>query len=401
MTKSNHKSSLQILGERARMTRVYAHVCHLDAEILAAMPVTEAQAVRADPSGFIPQRPVHGATRVQTSGSTGVPSYVYRSNDEFRINGAGVSRRWSDLLGAGPHYVASLLNHDRSAAAQLVEQVCYAMPAVLARMNPYTPTGPLWTQLGFGLAEFRPTVIVSTPGVLIHVEHELRSMNLFDDLRQSVTTLLTLGATSTAAMRQRLSRSWGALAIDASYGGTEIGTVATGCRLGHLHALPERAHLEARLANGEVVALKPGIQGELVVTPYHHQHLVLLRYATGDRVTAFSCLCGVEGIALKIAGREEDKVLVSDRWVGPDEVESAIYGDPAVDDYQIETDFDWRIHAVRLTAMPGEERLIDVQSISSALDAEVIVVPALSSFVTTGGVVKSWRRTRAVRRTRR
>lgn len=387
---------------RASTTDAYAGRIVSPTSTFADWPITSAADVKADPLRYVTELTTP-SLRVATSGSTGSPTVVYRSLSEVRANAKGVAQRWLTLLPTGPHRVASLLDHNRSAAGVLVEHTVQELDAVTARLMPYTASGPNWKQFVEAMFEFRPTVVIATPGVLLDVEHELRALGVFDEIRSGVATLLTLGATNTPAMRRRLSRSWEALVTDGSFGGTEPGTLATGCRLGNLHSMVGRGHYEVVLGDGAVVPLAAGARGELVATPTIFTTFTLARYATGDRIDAFACPCGMDGVAFKVLGRSDDRIKVQGRWVDQAEIEQAVFGDPAVEDYQLVADLDDNLTRaeVSLFGTPALRPGTTAELVAENLGVHAIVIEAVTPMARSAGVVKSWVRTRVRREVNR
>jgi phenylacetate-CoA ligase len=381
-------------GGRAKTTRAYQGLNTLTLEVLAGLPVTEKFELRDNPGAFRTTHP--GAiVRFESSGTTGPPTVSYRTCQETLENAAAVAEEWRDLVG-GAHAILSLLDHNSAAAGVLIELIAHQLGLVLARSFPYGPAGPRFGRVAATLSELRPEIVVATPSELLDLEEALLKAGAFDDIRTSVRFLLLLGAPATPAMCSRISANWDAVAMPGSYGSTEVGTIATGCRAGSLHVLEGRFVLEVRDA-GSVVPLSVGSTGELIVTPLHSEATALIRYATGDTVSAVNCPCGRHSVALMVSGRADDQVLVGDRAVGPAEVEDAVFrlGGPAAADYFLEVGPDDRIRTVRILPLPGRED-VDLEAVATALQATVRLVDRVPSLARAGGAVKSWRRTRVV-----
>ena len=395
---SDQEQALVALLRRAREVDAYREVLGAPNQRFQDLPLTLSSEVKADPSRFRLEGTAP-ALRVATSGSTGTPTVVYRSIEEWKENARGIATRWARLLPPGPHRVASLLDHNRSAAGALVEHVSCELDATLARLMPYTPSGSNWRQLAEAFKEFEPTVVIATPGVLLDVEHQMRLLGEFEKIRNGAATILTLGATNTPAMRRRLNRAWEALVTDGSFGGTEAGTIATGCRLGNLHALAGRGVFEVTQDGKTAVPLAPGAQGQLVVTPTLFRGFILVRYVTGDQVEAFNCRCDLDGVAIRVLGRTDDRIKVRGHWLGQAEIEEAVFNDPVVEDYQLVADLDGNLTRVEVSLLPGSAASgsAAAEAIARSLGAKVVVIEAVSPLARTAGVVKSWVRTRVRR----
>ena len=388
--------------ERAASTSAYSNLSGRDIATFLRLPVTEKKLLREAPGRFMVPDVRGPALRVQTSGSAGTPVPVYRSSAEFDGNAHAVAERWAGLLTPGQHRVVSLLDHNAVAAGPLVERVAMSIGGVLARAYPYAASGPRYEAVGALFEEFRPDVVVGTPGEIVDIEDAWRRAGDFERVRTSVHAVLLLGAPATSGMRRRIASSWNSAVYDASYGSTEVGTIATGCADGHLHVLSKRFVLEVRTdeVSGALTPLVAGVAGELIVTPLHTLSMALVRYASGDRVSAFECPCGTDGLALRVLGRDDDVLFVGESRLGPEEIEGLIFADPSVQDYHLACSRDWQLHTVYLQPFPGQAEAVDVTAITAVWPIAVEVVARTPIYARSGGAVKSWRRTRAMRRSR-
>src|SRR4030095_10634976 len=62
----------------------------------------------------------------------------------------------------------------------------------------------------------------------------------------------------------------------------------------------------------EVLAIEPGVSGELVYTSLERECVPLVRFRTRDRVTILgtSCVCGRTSFKLRCIGRTDDMLIV-------------------------------------------------------------------------------------------
>ena len=385
----------EALASRAQSTSAYCSLPRLTRSALGAFPVTEKAQYKADPRAFASADLGSACLRMESSGTAGTPSVVYRTASEMTLNARAVAERWSGLFDRDPRRILSLVDHNWTAVGPLIELVAQELGAVLARGFPFGPHNGPRPGLIRAILEFRPDVVVATPGELLTLEGDWRRAEQFEELAGPVEKLLLLGEPITRALMARLERSWSAAAIAASYGSTETGTVATGCRDGALHVIDDRFVLEVR--DGEAIEpLRPGGRGELIVTPLRAEATILVRYATGDRIEAHACACGIPATGLRILGRFDDQVCVSGREMGPEEIEDLVFRTPFVQDYQLEVGPDDEVRALRLQLFPGTS-WSDRNTVASSVDLPVKFVPHIPEFARAGGVVKSWRRTRVVR----
>ena len=289
---------LEQIADWVAETAAYADLPRLNGSTIHEWPVTEKEVVKASPGRF--RTHAFPCTRITSSGSTGTPMPCYRTLTENQGNAAAVAEAWETLLG-DIERIVSVIDHNTAAAGQLLEAVSLLRGWTLSRGYPYRIGGARMDLLADAFVEFCPEVVMATPSGLVDIEEGWRSHDVFDEAKRSVTSLLMIGAPATRGMRARLARSWKAAALIASYGSTEVGTIACGCRYGQLHVLEGRHYLELR-QDGDVRPLEFGSPGELIVTPLYSEAMQFVRYATGDRVSVIACECGTDGRAIAVAG---------------------------------------------------------------------------------------------------
>ena len=359
------------------------------------VPITEKAAVRSDPARYFTDEVADARHRFETSGTSSTPMPIYRTAAEQASNVAAVRAALTDLFSGEPLKVVSLLNHNRKAVGALIEALFAGH--LLFRGFFFEPSGPQPEATGEVMREARMSVIVGTPGVVNELELALRDEGTFDATAATVKKILLLGEPVTPAGRDRIARAWGADALELSYGSSETTTIAVGCVEGHLHVLDDRFVLEVR--DGDAVSTAvPGSAGELIATPLNLGALALLRYATGDRVTfgpADECTCGSCAMTLRIAGRQDDLVVLPDgRSIGPAEVEHVAYTLAGAMDYQVLVDETGVVTGLRLQPFPGS--VVRRAAVRKELGVRTDVVEQVPGHARAGGVVKSWRRTRVV-----
>lgn len=383
------------LAALARGTSAYRLLPPLGPSTLGSFPVTEKAKYKADPRAFVSSAAEGACQRMESSGTGSVPSVVYRTASEMTSNAHAVAARWARLFDRAPRRILSLVDHNWTEAGPLVELIAREFAAVLVRGFPFGAHDGPKPGLIDAVLEFRPDVIVATSDELLTLEDHWRRDGRFDELVASIGYLLLLGEPITCGLAARLERSWSARAVPASYGFTETGTLATGCVRGALHVLDDRFILEVR--DGEAVdPLSVGARGELIVTPLCAEATILVRYATGDRIEAYACGCDMSCTALLVMGRSDDRVCVSGREMGPQEIEDLVFRTPYVQNYQLEVGTDDEVRALRLQLFPGTSGS-DRSAVESGVDLPVKFVPHIPEYVCTDGVVTSWRRTRVVR----
>jgi len=116
--------------------------------------------------------------------------------------------------------------------------------------------------------------------------------------------------------KQIISESFGGAPVANGYGSREGGFIAHECPAGSMHVTSESVIIEF-VSSGRRV--KPGKQGEIVVTHLDNHAMPFIRYRTGDvgRASAEACPCG-RGLEVMdvVQGRSTDFIIAPDgRWV--------------------------------------------------------------------------------------
>jgi phenylacetate-CoA ligase len=311
---------LELLRRRALLAieRVPAYaglVRHLPAvrearsveEVLDLFPVLTKQHVRLNPEAFVPtglrQSLLYGAT----SGTTGTPLKLFRTRDGVRRNFAYFRRvrRWRGLS----HWnrTATLLGRTPVPKDQHTPPFWrYAWFTKNLLLSSYH-VGPTSVE-GYAdaLAAFRPEQVVCIPSCVMPVaEFMARSGRTLD----SVRTVFTTAETLSAEQRTVLQTAFGAPVAD-QYGASEWTVWISQCENGTYHVHPEYGFLEVLDHNAKRVTEG---RGRAVTTGFINDAMVLVRYDTGDFVTASSttsCSCGrAFRIITSIDGRLEDSIV--------------------------------------------------------------------------------------------
>jgi phenylacetate-CoA ligase len=197
-------------------------------------------------------------------------------------------------------------------------------------------------RLRFLLAR-RPRFMCCTPTYALRLADVARQESI--DLRDSgLERIMVAGEPggSVPAIRARIEQSWpGATVVD-HHGMTEVGPVSYGMPdEPALLRLLHHAYLCEVLNPGTNDPVKPGDNGELVLTTLGRSACPLLRYRTGDLVKPVS-VAGeeAEAFALEggILGRVDDMVIVRGVNLYPSAVEAAVRTIAGVREYQVEID---------------------------------------------------------------
>jgi phenylacetate-CoA ligase len=183
------------------------------------------------------------------------------------------------------------------------------------------------------IVDFRPRVLCSTPSYALAIAEVAEKQGV--DLRESSLEVGLFGAEPwSEAMRREIEERFGLRAVDL-YGLSEILGPGVACECeaqAGLHGWED--HFLFELIDPETGRPVPeGDSGELVITTLTKEALPMLRYRTRDitRMTTAPCDCGrTHARILRIAGRNDDMLIVRGVNVYPSQIEAALVGRPGV-----------------------------------------------------------------------
>jgi phenylacetate-CoA ligase len=261
-----------------------------------------------------------------TSGTTGLPTYIPLTADDFE--------NW--VTGSARSYAASGV-----AAGQRIVTTYNAGPFVAgAALTAFERIGLCHVPVGTGNTErlllaielLGPEAVVLTPS---HAAYLVESaLERGQDLRESsVERVLVAGEPGGGepAFRAKLEEGWGARVTEAM-GIGDIGPSLWGeCEEQDGMHLGARGFVHAELVDpdtGEAIALADGAAGELVLTHLGHRAAPLLRFRTRDHVEVrtSACGCGRTGPRVRCVGRTDDMLIVRGVNLFPSAVREIVSG---------------------------------------------------------------------------
>jgi phenylacetate-CoA ligase len=182
------------------------------------------------------------------------------------------------------------------------------------------------------------TVLMSTPTYALRLAEAAREEGI-DLARSALRVSIHAGepGASIPATRERIEREFGVAAFDHT-GATEVGAHGFSCSARDGVHLNESEFIVEILDERGADARDEG-EGELVLTNLGRWGMPVIRYRTGDRVTAVrgSCSCGRTLVKLAggIAGRVDDMVTVRGVNVFPSAIEAIIRRFDEVGEYRV------------------------------------------------------------------
>ena len=183
------------------------------------------------------------------------------------------------------------------------------------------------------IMDFRARVLCATPSYALAIAEVAEQQGV--DLRKSALEIGLFGAEPwSAAMRREIEARLGLKAVDI-YGLSEIMGPGVACECecqAGLHGWED--HFLFEVIDPETGKPVPeGKVGELVITTLTKEALPMLRYRTRDitRITTAACDCGRTHLRiLRIAGRNDDMLIIRGVNVYPSQIEDVLVGRPHI-----------------------------------------------------------------------
>jgi phenylacetate-CoA ligase len=296
---------------------------------IAELPLTEKEELRAtvtEENPFGAHFCVEASELVRiysTSGTTGAPSYIPLTASDLE--------NW--VTGSARSYAASGIS-----AGQRIVSTYNAGPFVAgAALGAFERLGLTHIPVGTGntarlvqaIEALRPEAVVLTPSYAAYLaeNHDLRG--------SSVERVLVAGEPGGGepAFRAKLEEGWGARVTEAM-GVGEIGISLWGeCEEQDGMHLGAHGFVHAELIDpttGEVVEMRDGASGDLVLTHLQHRAAPLLRFRTRDHVEVRTspCRCGRTGPRIRCIGRTDDMLIVRGVNVFPSAIREVVAAFP-------------------------------------------------------------------------
>jgi phenylacetate-CoA ligase len=191
---------------------------------------------------------------------------------------------------------------------------------------------------------FRATAIFCTPAYLMRLETVADEMGLDLARDLGLRRILVAGEPYPLPWVLERERRWGTRVYE--YYGSVQKAIAWSCergaapdgRRGMLHHLPHLTMLET-LDPASRRPVRPGEEGQVVLTQLRAEAAPLVRFATGDRARLLSsreCPCArpFDGYECGTVSRYDDMLKIRGTNVWPQAVDDAVFGFPEIAEYQ-------------------------------------------------------------------
>jgi phenylacetate-CoA ligase len=208
------------------------------------------------------------------------------------------------------------------------------------------------------LRDTQAEVLCCTPTYAIRMAHVAEQEGI-DLGKLNVKAIIVAGEPggSIPSTRAHISEHWRGAKVFDHHGMTEVGPVTYECPAepGVLHVMEEKFFAEV-------------VDDELVLTTLRRNGSPMLRYRTGDIVSAerrTPCACGSEELCLLggILGRKDDMVVLRGVNIYPAAIEKIVRSMDDIDEYQVElfTENDMAEMRIRIESSGGADSCKELQ----------------------------------------
>ena len=224
---------------------------------------------------------------IQTSGSTGTPMTIYKSNKDYMAQLRCLWRIRHKLHGisANDRCINFIMSEHRPSQGNAAPQVDSKM--MLISINAIDENIGQWMR---EINAFQPSYIIGYPSVISHFANAMAKAKC--SLPDSVRYIECMGEYLFPA-QQKLIEDFLERTVTNYYGCSEIFGIAYSCEKGKLHILSDNAFVEV-IPNGEKTS-QYGKKGEVVVTGINSIDAPFVRYNLEDVGVLYkgdACSCG-------------------------------------------------------------------------------------------------------------
>jgi phenylacetate-CoA ligase len=220
----------------------------------------------------------------------------------------------------------------------------YKLGANVLPIAPYDTHSKLHTYM----LRFSPAGMVVTPAYLSHLTVLCEELGIAPKEKfPKLKAIMIATEAYPISWAQRMEALWGARLFEL-YGNTQQGGLAAGvCEAGVIPGGDRRGclHMDEWNALYEILdpetgePVKPGEEGELVLTNLFREGSPLVRFRTNDRVRFLpydACLCGrpTNCIEAGTIARYDDMIKIRTQNVWPEAVDATIFAHPEIEEYQ-------------------------------------------------------------------
>lgn len=289
---------------------------------LRRLPVLEKTQVRGSEKRFVDDRTAYRRIGIGfTSGTTGTPLQIHGTSESFALRWGHVARlrTWAGLSDPiHPRRVQftgrNIVPTGQSPGRHVYWRHNWPDRALLMSTTHISPeTAPYYAR---AMSRFEPELIDGYPSAVSMIARIAMAQGLS---LPRPTAIITSAETLLDDDRAVMEEAFGCKVFD-QYAASEPSCFWSTCEAGSMHIHPEYGISEVVGPDGEPV--KPGEEGDVVVTSFLSRVMPLIRYRLGDRAVlapeGTRCACGREmPIVSRVVGRRDDILYVPERgYVG-------------------------------------------------------------------------------------
>ncbi|RQW03236.1 phenylacetate--CoA ligase family protein, partial [candidate division KSB1 bacterium] len=273
-------------------------------DCLENWPVLPKYAVRQDPRQFIADDCSTRALHLDhTSGTTGTPLSIYKTQQTIRAWYALVEARWRRWYGVSRHDRWAILGGRLVTPLKKEKPPFWVWNAPLKQlyMSSYHLKSDLLDYYIDALAKYDVRYLYGFTSSL----YSLAKGMLAHHVKLAIKVVISYAQPLLDYQRDVLARAF-ECPVHETYGMTEIAAAASECHAGRLHLWPEAGIVEIRGDSDQRETA-----GELICTGLLNPDMPLIRYQIGDRgllADGGDCSCGRHMRTITISGGRVDNI---------------------------------------------------------------------------------------------
>lgn len=306
---------------------VKAHGRGFELSAVGDIPFTTKDDLRAARHDIASQPLCNAWVYYETTGTTGPSTPCPRNEIDSIVNNTALMLRYREVLGrhGAEHIIGVMGPTELHSTGDTFEDVFRALGHTVVKMWPRSPLVGVARALSL-IEDLGITALVCTPGVAIELA---RYMIRRGDAPSSLglKLIFALGELTTPQMLANLAEIWDTAFYNCMYASQEASILAVVGPDGKQRTVPLNNYYElVTPESGQPVDVPvDGAEttGELVITNLYRGQKPLIRYRTGDMVTAKANEHG--GWVIEPIGRVRDTVELGGRAFTAYEVEQAVF----------------------------------------------------------------------------
>jgi phenylacetate-CoA ligase len=297
-------------------------------EDLLRIPTTTKKQLQSQPIEKITAKDLNlrECTKLNTSGSTGIPLDIILSKEDLRFRGAVLSRAFLAHGGRLRDKVVQITHSPSSHQKHWYENLG------IRRWYGISPFSEIDDQID-QLKRMNSDILIGFPSGLLAIAKAVKEKGV-----EGISPRITLSGAEilTSPTREFLNATFRTTTID-SYNSVEFGSIAWECKYQAGYHINTDVLIVEVIRDGRRAL--PGDRGEIVITALNAYAMPLIRYHLGDTgvLTDRRCRCG-RGLPLleRIEGRANDDIKLPDgKRISPAVITTALEVIPGISQFRL------------------------------------------------------------------